>query len=66
LKPPGSELEQLLTSRLVTLVEELLDAHLDTIQLGDELCFDGTWRVHLDYLRALQRRGSEVVADLTR
>lgn len=45
----------------MTLVYELLDAHLDTIDLAgdrDEV----RWRAHLDYLRALQRGGSELLA----
>ncbi len=46
---------------LVTLVYELLDAHLDTIELAahrPEL----PWRAHVDYLRALQRAGRAQLA----
>jgi hypothetical protein len=47
---------------LVTLVYELLDAHRDTAQLaGGSLC-QTEWRAHLEYLRALQRRGREMLA----
>jgi hypothetical protein len=49
---------------LVTLVYELLDAHDDTARLAFESDLDGSsrWPVHLDYLRALQREGREVLA----
>jgi hypothetical protein len=48
---------------LVALVYELLDAHRDTIELADprpEL----VWRAHLDYLRALQRAGRAMLAQV--
>lgn len=47
---------------LTTLVYELLDAHLDTVDLAEALPQD-RWRAHLDYLRALQRRARELLAD---
>ena len=48
----------------VLLLEELLDANLDTIEkvLGDGLDFD--WLRHVDYLRALHRQGEAVLARL--
>lgn len=48
-------------SALTALVYELLDAHRDTIELADELR-EERWRAHLDYLRALQRKGRELLA----
>lgn len=54
--PPARTLEL-----LITLGYELLDAHLDTIDLAAELP-DDAWRAHLDYLRALQRAGRGVLA----
>lgn len=46
---------------LIALGYELLDAHLDTIDLAADLS-DDPWRAHLEYLRALQRTGRELVA----
>jgi hypothetical protein len=46
---------------MIGLVYELLDAHHDTAELADEL-LDERWLAHLDYLRALQRTGREVLA----
>jgi hypothetical protein len=48
--------------QVVALVYELLDAHDDTMQLASEMDFDQFWGAHLDYLRALQRKGREVLA----
>jgi hypothetical protein len=47
---------------LAALAYELLDAHADTAQLADGLPYDWSWAAHLDYLRALQRTGREVLA----
>src|SRR5947209_6350653 len=47
---------------LAVLAYELLDAHADTAQLADGLPYDGSWAAHLDYLRALQRKGREILA----
>src|SRR4051794_2463458 len=47
---------------LSLLAYELLDAHSDTAQLADGLVYDRSWEVHLDYLRALQRKGREMLA----
>jgi hypothetical protein len=50
---------------LVALAYELLDAHSDTSQLADGLAYDRAWAAHLDYLRALQRKGREMLARTT-
>jgi hypothetical protein len=47
---------------LAALAYELLDAHADTAQLADGLRCDWSWAAHLDYLRALQRKGREMLA----
>ena len=47
---------------LATLADELLEAHLDTLELAEELSSRPGWDVHLEYLRALQRRGRELLA----
>jgi hypothetical protein len=47
---------------LAELAYELLDAHTDTAQLVNGLPYDPSWAAHLDYLRALQRKGREVLA----
>ncbi|HUO70772.1 MAG TPA: hypothetical protein VMU39_08355 [Solirubrobacteraceae bacterium] len=52
------------SEQLVQLVYELLDAHADTEQLSRDLEGDLLWRAHLEYLRALQRVGREVLADV--
>jgi hypothetical protein len=50
---------------LAALAYELLDAHVDTAQLTDGLITDPSWAAHLDYLRALQRKGREMLARTT-
>jgi hypothetical protein len=50
---------------LAALAYELLDAHADTAQLADALPYDWAWAAHLDYLRALQRKGRETLARTT-
>lgn len=52
------------SSALTALVYELLDAHQDTVELGADLA-DDRWQAHLGYLRALQRKGREVLARAT-
>jgi hypothetical protein len=47
---------------LAALAYELLDAHADTAQLADGLACDPSWAAHLDYLRALHRKGREMLA----
>ncbi len=51
-------------AELIGLVYELLDAHEDTAELAHDFG-DLTWALHLDYLRALQRRGRGVLARAT-
>lgn len=48
--------------RLSGLLYELLDAHIDTIELADSLAENQRWAAHLDYLRGLQRVGREALA----
>lgn len=48
---------------LAGLVYELLDAHHDTLELARDLPHE-RWRAHLEYLRALQRKGREQLARL--
>jgi hypothetical protein len=53
------------TSRaLVGLIYELLDAHDDTARLARHCAPEPVWAAHLDYLRALQRKGREVLASI--
>lgn len=47
---------------LITLVEELLDALLDTVELTGKHPVELEWRAHLEYLRALERRGQALLA----
>jgi hypothetical protein len=56
-KPNGSDLAEL--------VYELLDAHVDTITLADELPGGPAWTAHLHYIRDLQRVGRERLARLS-
>lgn len=51
-------------SNLAELVYELLDAHVDTIALADEVPSTTAWAAHLDYIRDLQRVGRERLARL--
>ena len=48
--------------RLSGLLYELLDAHVDTIELAGPLEENQHWAAHLDYLRDLQRVGRETLA----
>jgi hypothetical protein len=48
--------------QLNRLVYELLDAHVDTICLGERLGDDLEWAAHLEYLRGLQRVSRELMA----
>src|SRR3954454_1034477 len=58
----GHRLDAEAGAGLAELVYELLDAHTDTAQLLDGLPYDPSWAAHLDYLRALQRKGREMLA----
>ena len=48
--------------QLARLVYELLDAHADTERLARGPSTQLHWRVHLHYLRDLQRTGREILA----
>ena len=48
-------------SLLIDLIYELLDAHSDTVELASPID-DPAWEAHTDYVRALQRRGREILA----
>jgi hypothetical protein len=50
------------SDQVVSLIYELLDAHLDTIELTAEFESDLVWAAHLEYLRALHRAGREALA----
>jgi hypothetical protein len=50
---------------LAELVYELLDAHLDTVALTDEMPDGPAWSAHVDYIRDLQRVGRERLARLS-
>src|SRR3954464_15078855 len=45
---------------------EFVDAHTGTAQLVDGLPYDPSRAAHLDYLRALQRKGREMLARTAR
>ena len=51
-----------LSDEVVALMYELLDAHYDTARLAEDLRREQVWCAHLDYLRALQCVGREVLA----
>ena len=50
------------TDHLSRLLYELLDAHLDTIEMAAVPVAHESWAAHLDYLRDLQRIGRETLA----
>ena len=50
------------TGGLAGLAYELLDAHYDTARLASGIHASASWDAHLDYLRALQRKGREILA----
>lgn len=58
----GTKLEQ--PQALVTLVEEFVEASLDTIELERKLPYDIGWRAHAQYLKGLQREANAVLAKL--
>jgi hypothetical protein len=61
----GHQRDKEAAAGLARLAYELLDAHTDTAQLADGLTNDPSWAAHLDYLRALQRTGREMLARTT-
>jgi hypothetical protein len=48
---------------LVALAYELLDAHLDTVELMPGWVDELGWKAHLDYLRGLVRTAQEMLAE---
>lgn len=50
---------------VVELLEELLDAHMDTVALVGDAGTDVAWLSHLEYLRALHRHGEAMLARLS-
>ncbi|HEV3127947.1 MAG TPA: hypothetical protein VGY32_03145 [Solirubrobacteraceae bacterium] len=55
---------ELAVDQLSQLVYELLDAHVDTICMGEDVCGHLEWEAHLEYLRSLQRVSREMLASL--
>jgi hypothetical protein len=62
MRPHASAANTDARTALAELAYELLDAHADTAHLADGLSYDCSWAAHLDYLRALQRKGREMLA----
>jgi hypothetical protein len=54
-----------LPEHLALLVDELIDAHDDTVRLSEELVSDWRWEAHICYLRNLRRLGREALAAAT-
>jgi hypothetical protein len=54
-----------LPEHLVLLVDELIDAHDDTVRLAEECAPDWRWEAHICYLRRLRRLGCEALAAAT-
>jgi len=50
---------------IVRLIYELLDAHHDTAEMAAGMESDPLWRAHLEYLRALQCKGRELLAQMS-
>ena len=57
--------KQTAVTRLTELVQELLDAHCDTVCLYERIDEDPDWSAHVLYLRDLQRVGQTTLAQLT-
>jgi hypothetical protein len=49
----------------IVFIYELLDAHYDTIRLASDETPNAMWQAHLEYLRALQRTGRELLARIS-
>jgi hypothetical protein len=50
---------------LIDLMQELLDAHLDTIEMAADLPADADWASHADYLQRLRQAACGVLARRT-
>jgi len=55
---PAIELRQLLS--------ELIDAHLDTVELAARFATDAAWSAHIAYIQDLQRLAQEMLARMDR
>lgn len=56
---------QAVTDRLAELVQELLDAHCDTVCLRDDVVAGSPgWSGHIEYLKDLQRVGQRTLAEV--
>jgi hypothetical protein len=55
----------LVTSAVIRLIYELLDAHGDTAQLAQRHAHEPTWEAHLEYLRALRRTRRGTLASIS-
>jgi hypothetical protein len=62
--PLAAGVEPWTLTELSRFVYELLDAHDDTARIVHERDVQVFWDAHLDYLRALQRKGRELLARL--
>lgn len=47
---------------LLVLAAELVDAHVDTVELALDWADELRWQAHLDYLRALVRTTERILA----
>jgi hypothetical protein len=65
MRQPFVSPEPVARSAAVELIYELLDAHHDTAELARGLESDPLWQAHLEYLRALQCKGRELLAQLS-
>jgi hypothetical protein len=63
-RPAAADVEPWTFAELPSFVYELLDAHDDTARIAREQDAEMSWEAHLDYLRALQRKGRELLAAL--
>jgi hypothetical protein len=62
---PSAPAPEVTREDLLHLVYELLDAHDDTARLAADLAEEPRWRIHLDYLRDLQRVARGTLAHAT-
>jgi hypothetical protein len=53
------------SDRLAELVQELLDAHCDTVCMADDPRAAYGWTAHVEYLKDLQRVGQRTLAELS-
>ncbi len=53
-----------ISDQVLDLIQELLDAHCDTVCLAGELEPDSRWAAHVAYLKDLRRIGQHALAEL--